>query len=155
MAIEIERKFLVNGEFKQFAAGHEEIMQGYLSSDPERTVRIRVKGDKGYITIKGGSTVNGISRYEWEKEISVPDAKELLTLCQQGIIDKIRYYVPVGKHTFEVDEFRGDNEGLIVAELELEKEDEAYDCPSWLAMEVTADNRYYNASLAKLPFLKW
>jgi len=155
MAQEIERKFLVKGDFKDKASAREEIIQGYLSSLPERTVRVRVKGDQAYLTIKGISNQSGLSRYEWEKEIPVDEARELLELCEPGIIDKIRYYVKRGKHTFEVDEFRGENEGLIVAEVELSSEDELFEKPSWLAQEVTGDNHYYNAALVKNPYSNW
>lgn len=155
MSLEIERKFLVKGDFKKDAASQEEIIQGYLSSVPERSVRIRVKGKKAYLTIKGLSNESGLSRYEWEKEIPVTEAKELLQLCEPGIIDKVRYYVPAGNHTFEVDVFRGENEGLIVSEVELSDEGELFEKPDWLGEEVTGDKRYYNASLTKNPFINW
>lgn len=155
MSLEIERKFRVKGDFKKDASSQEEIIQGYLSSAPERSVRIRVKGKKAYLTIKGLSNESGLSRYEWEKEIPVTEAKELLQLCEPGIIDKVRYYVPAGNHTFEVDVFRGENEGLIVAEVELSDEGELFEKPDWLGEEVTGDKRYYNASLTKNPFINW
>ena len=155
MAQEIEKKFLVAGDFKPFAKKATRIIQGYLSSVPERTVRVRVKGEKGFITIKGIGNQSGASRYEWEKEIPVEEAKELLNLCEPGIIDKTRYYIDFGRHTFEVDEFHGDNEGLTMAEIELTSEDEAFETPSWLGEEVTGDRRYYNSYLAKMPFTKW
>ncbi|WP_165042508.1 CYTH domain-containing protein [Dysgonomonas sp. ZJ709] len=155
MALEIERKFLVSGDFKSHAYHHEQITQGYLSSVPDRSVRVRIKGDKAYLTIKGISNASGISRYEWEKEIAIEEAKELMHLCEPGAIDKIRYYIKCGKHTFEVDEFHGENQGLIVAEIELEDETEPFVHPDWLGKEVTGDNRYYNASLVKCPFTKW
>ena len=155
MPQEIERKFLVKGNFKEYAFANEEVIQGYLSSVPERTVRIRIKGGEAYITIKGASNESGISRYEWEKERPVSEARELLTLCEPGVIDKVRYYVICNKHTFEVDEFRGENAGLIMAEIELSDEDEAFDKPEWLGKEVTGDTRYYNASLTKQPYSKW
>lgn len=155
MALEIERKFLVTGQFKQLASSHEEIVQGYLSSVPGRTVRIRVKGERAYITIKGEGNNSGTSRYEWEKEITVADARELLQLCEPGIIDKIRYYVEIGSKTFEVDEFNGDNEGLVIAEIELSDENEDFEKPEWLGKEVTGDKRYYNASLIKNPYIRW
>ena len=155
MAIEIERKFLVKGEFKQFAFSHKEIFQGYISSAPERTVRIRTKGEKAYITIKGIGNENGTARYEWEKEIPVSEAKELLNLCEPGIISKVRYYVKVESHTYEVDEFLGDNEGLIMAELELASENESFEKPEWLGKEVTGDKRYYNAYLSHNPYKNW
>lgn len=155
MALEIERKFLVKGNYKEYAYAHEEIVQGYLSSVKERTVRVRIKGEKAYITIKGISNESGISRFEWEKEISINDARELLKLCEPGIIDKIRYYIKSDKHTFEVDEFNGENQGLVMAEIELSSENEQFEKPDWLGEEVTGDLRYYNSSLTKLPYSKW
>ena len=155
MAQEIERKFLVKGEFKQMANKQTRITQGYLSSVPERTVRVRIKGDKGFITIKGIGNQSGASRYEWEKEISVEEVSELLKICEPGVIDKIRYLVKVGEHTFEVDEFFGDNQGLTVAEVELNAEDEAFEKPNWLGDEVTGDANYYNSMLMKNPYTKW
>ena len=155
MALEIERKFLINGDFKQDAYAYEEVVQGYLSSVAERTVRIRIKGDKAYITIKGIGNESGMSRYEWEKEISVTDAHELIKLCEPGIIDKVRYYIKNGEYIFEVDEFRGDNEGLIIAEIELKDESGEFSRPAWLGEEVTGDKRYYNASLVKNPYKNW
>lgn len=155
MALEIERKFLVKGNYKEYAYAHEEIVQGYLSSVKERTVRVRIKGEKAYITIKGISNESGISRFEWEKEISINDARELLKLCEPGIIDKIRYYIKSDKHTFEVDEFNGENQGLVMAEIELSSENEQFEKPDWLGEEVSGDLRYYNSSLTKLPYSKW
>jgi len=152
---EIERKFLVTGEYKSQAARSFRIVQGYLSSVTGRTVRIRIKGDKGYITIKGKSNESGLSRYEWEKEIPLNEAEELFQLCEPGAIDKTRYEIPVGKHIFEVDEFYGDNSGLTIAEIELVSEDESYLKPEWLGNEVTGDRRYYNSSLTKNPFKDW
>ena len=155
MANEIERKFLVKGDFKANAFKTFRIKQGYLSSTPERTVRVRIKGDKGFITIKGISNESGTTRYEWEKEISTEDVNNLLKICEPGIIDKTRYLVSVGNHTYEVDEFYGDNEGLTVAEVELDNEEEAFVKPDWLGEEVTGDMRYYNAMLLKNPFKNW
>ena len=155
MAQEIERKFLVKEGYKQFAYTYTRITQGYLSSVPERIVRVRINGDRGFITIKGVSNLSGMSRYEWEKEIPVNEAHELLALCEPGIIDKTRYLVQVGKFTFEVDEFYGENECLVVAEIELSSEEELFDIPLWLGKEVTGDRRYYNSKLAKNPFSKW
>lgn len=155
MPFEIERKFLVKGDFRGEASHCEEIIQGYLSSVPERSVRVRVKGDKAFLTIKGKSNDKGLTRYEWEKEISVSEAKELLKLCEPGIIDKVRYYVSFQGHTFEVDEFRGENQGLVMAELELSDESELFDKPEWVGKEVTGDIRYYNASLTKNPYINW
>jgi adenylate cyclase len=155
MAKEIERKFLVNGDFKSAAKREKRIIQGYLSSVPERTVRVRIKGDKGYITIKGIGNESGASRFEWEKEIPVDEVKELLNICEPGIIDKTRYLVDVGNHTFEVDEFYGDNEGLVVAEVELKDENENFEKPEWLGKEVTGDKKYYNSMLMKNPYKNW
>ncbi len=152
---EIERKFLVRGDFKSFASKSQRITQGYLSSVPERTVRVRVKGETGFITIKGISSASGLSRYEWEKEIPVSEARELLAICEPGIIDKTRFIVELGMHTFEIDEFYGDNQGLIVAEIELKSEDEAFSIPEWLGEEVTGDMKYYNSMLVKHPYKNW
>ncbi|MFV8335711.1 CYTH domain-containing protein [Flavobacterium sp. RSP29] len=154
--IEIERKFLVlNDSFKAEAFAQNPIAQGYLSSVPERTVRVRIKGDKGYLTIKGMSNDSGLSRFEWEKEIPVVEAKELLLLCEKGVIDKTRFEIKRGNHIFEVDEFYGENEGLIVAEIELDSEMETFEKPLWLGDEVTNINRYYNAYLSTNPYKKW
>lgn len=155
MALEIERKFLVAEGFKPSATIFFRISQGYLNSSPERTVRVRIKGDKGFLTIKGLSSENGVSRYEWEKEIPVSEAADLLRLCEPGIIDKTRYIIEADGHTFEVDEFHGNNEGLILAEIELSSEDEAFTKPSWLDKEVTGDARYYNSMLMKHPYKNW
>lgn len=155
MSQEIERKFLVEGEFRSQAFKAERITQGYLSSVAERTVRIRIKGDQGFITIKGKSSGDGIVRYEWEKEITLADARELLELCEPGVIDKTRYLVRAGKHIFEVDEFYGENEGLVMAEIELDNENESFEKPDWLGKEVTGDLRYYNAMLARKPYTMW
>ncbi|SHL66456.1 CYTH domain-containing protein [Flavobacterium xanthum] len=154
--IEIERKFLVKNEsFKEVAFAQNPIAQGYLSSIPERTVRIRIKGGKGFLTIKGNSNKTGMSRFEWEKEIPIAEAKALLLLCEEGVIEKTRFEIKSGNHTFEVDEFYGKNEGLIVAEIELNAETDSFDKPEWLGDEVTGDIRYYNAYLSKIPFQKW
>lgn len=155
MAQEIERKFLVTGEFKNQANKKTRITQGYLSSVPDRTVRVRIKGDKGYITVKGIGNNSGASRYEWEKEIPVSEVDDLLKICEPGVIDKTRYNVVIGKHTFEVDEFHGENDGLVVAEIELSSEDEKFEKPDWLGEEVTGDVKYYNSMLMKLPYSKW
>lgn len=155
MAQEIERKFLVKGDFKVEAFKATRITQGYLCSVPERTVRVRVKGDKGFITVKGIGNAVGASRYEWEKEIAVADVRELLKLCEPGVIDKTRYLVKAGERTFEVDEFYGDNEGLVVAEVELPDEDAPFERPSWLGEEVTGQTRYYNSMLMKNPYKNW
>jgi len=155
MAQEIEKKFLIKGNFKPFVQKETRITQGYLSSVPERTVRVRIKGDKGFITIKGIGSASGASRYEWEKEIPVNEVEELLKICEPGVIDKTRYLVNVGRHTYEVDEFYGENEGLVIAEIELESEDELFEKPSWLGDEVTGDVKYYNSMLMKKPFSTW
>ena len=152
MAKEIERKFLVSGEFRQDSPESYRIMQGYICADPDRTVRVRVRGDKGFLTIKGRSSEDGLSRYEWEKEIPVNEALELMTLCDSGVIDKTRYLVPYAGHTFEVDVFRGANEGLVLAEIELSDENEAFQRPAWLGKEVTGEVSYYNSMLSKNPF---
>ncbi len=154
--IEIERKYLVNSlAFKDEAFTQNDIAQGYLNSNPERTVRIRVKGNKGFITIKGIGNESGASRLEWEQEIPVEDAKTLLKLCEKGAIEKTRYEVKSGQHIIEIDEFHGDNEGLIIAEIELENENDSIEKPSWLDKEVTGDERYYNSYLSLNPFKMW
>lgn len=156
MNIEIERKFLVkNLNYKSESFEKKYIKQGYLNSDKNRTVRIRVSNNTGFITIKGKSNKNGTSRFEWEKEISATEAEELLLLCEPTIIEKTRYLIKVGYHTFEVDEFAGDNSGLVVAEIELNAEDEVFEKPNWLSKEVTGDLKYYNSSISKLPFINW
>ena len=153
---EIERKFLVTSEqFKTEAFQQNRIVQGYLSSVPERTVRIRIKGEKGFLTIKGKGNASGMSRLEWEKEISLAEAEALLQLCEKGVIDKVRYEIKKGNHVFEVDVFSCDNEGLILAEIELNSETESFEKPDWLGDEVTNDERYYNAYLSKNPYEKW
>ena len=154
--LEIERKFLVTSDsYKKEAFSKKRIIQGYLSSNPERTVRVRIKENKAYLTIKGNSNASGMSRFEWEKEISVDEAKNLLLLCEKGVIDKTRFEIKVGNHTYEVDEFYGENEGLEMAEIELQSETELFEKPDWLGEEVTNDNRYYNSYLSKNPFKNW
>lgn len=154
--IEIERKFLVkSSDFKEQAFAQNQIAQGYLSSLPERTVRVRIKGKKGFLTIKGIGHHGGMSRFEWENEIPLDEAQELLKLCEKGKIEKTRYEIQSGKHVFEVDEFYGENEGLIMAEIELESETDTFEKPDWLGEEVTNDERYYNAYLSKNPFKTW
>lgn len=155
MAQEIERKFLVKGDFKKSATKQTRITQGYLSSIPERTVRVRVKGDKGFITIKGIGNATGTTRFEWEKEIPVEEVNDLLKICEPGVIDKTRFLIKEGDHLFEVDEFYGDNQGLVVAEVELESEDEKFSRPDWLGEEVTGDKKYFNSMLMKNPFKNW
>lgn len=154
--IEIERKFLVLSEaFKLDSVRQNIIAQGYLSSVAERTVRIRIKNKQGFITIKGKSSENGLSRMEWEKEIALDEAQQLLSLCEKGVIEKIRYEVPVGNHIYEVDVFEGENFGLVIAEIELQSETEEFSVPDWIGKEVTNDTRYYNAYLSNNPFSGW
>lgn len=155
MAQEIERKFLIIGDFKSQAFEQSRIVQGYISSARGRTVRVRIRNGRGYLTIKGASNESGTSRYEWEKELSLHEAEELMKLCEPGVIDKTRYLVRSGEHIFEVDEFYGENEGLIVAEVELNAEDEAFVKPSFIGQEVTGDVRYYNSQLMKKPYTTW
>lgn len=153
---EIERKFLVTAEtYKSCAIQQYRIAQGYLSVDPERSVRIRLKANQGILTVKGGSSDDGTTRFEWEKEIPITDANALLELCLKPIIEKTRYEVSVGNHLFEVDEFYGDNVGLVVAEVELSSAEEQFDKPEWLGAEVTGEARYYNAKLSQHPFKNW
>jgi adenylate cyclase len=156
MAQEIERKFLVKShDFRDEAFNNYRITQGYLSSDPQRTVRVRIKGDKGFITIKGISNESGTSRFEWEKEIPLKDVEELLLICETGVIDKTRFEVKIGNFIYEVDVFEGENQGLIVAEIELSSENESFEKPKWLGEEITGDKRYFNSALTKNPFTKW
>jgi adenylate cyclase len=154
--VEIERKYLVLSEaYKAEAFKTTRIVQGFLNSHPERTVRVRLKENQGYLTVKGLTSSDGVTRFEWEKEISKTDAEALLTLCEKGIIDKIRYEVKVGNHIYEVDEFFGENEGLVIAEIELQHINEPFEKPSWLGMEVTNQIKYYNSQLSKQPFTNW
>lgn len=154
--IEIERKFLVKSTaFIALATSKHTITQGYISSNPLRTVRIRTKGKRGFITIKGVSSASGMSRFEWEKEITMAEAADLLQLCKKGVIKKIRYEVVYENHTFEIDLFEGENAGLIIAEIELNAEDEIFKKPEWLGSEVTNDERYYNAYLSQHPYISW
>jgi CYTH domain-containing protein len=155
MAFEIERKFLVKGDYKDSVTKSDHIVQGYIATLGPKTVRIRISGDKGYITIKGKSNATGVSRFEWEKEIPLGDAVQLMDLCDGGVVEKVRHLVPFAGHTFEVDEFLGDNSGLTVAEVELRSEDEVFDRPSWLGEEVTQDRRYRNSNLLVHPFKDW
>jgi CYTH domain-containing protein len=155
MGLEIERKFLVVGEYKSKAFAADRIAQGYISSGNGKTVRVRIRGEKGYLTIKGPSDQEGMARYEFETEIALHDAEDLMKLCEPGIIDKTRYLVRSGKHIFEVDEFYGDNQGLVMAEVELSAEDEPYVKPDFIAEEVTGDPRFYNSFLKSHPFTTW
>lgn len=154
MAQEIERKFLVVGEYKHLAHSSSHLVQGYIASG-RRTVRVRISDERAWLTIKGPSMDGGLSRFEWEKEIEAREALELLQLCEGALIDKHRYFVKVGNHTFEVDEFHGDNEGLTIAEVELSSTDEAYPHPEWLGEEVTGIKRYYNSHLRAHPYKDW
>ena len=154
--IEIERKYLVvSSQFKEDAFNEYTIKQGFLNSDPERTVRIRLANDKGTLTVKGLSSDDGLTRFEWEKELNKKDAISLLQLCEEGIIHKIRYEIRVGQHIVEVDEFFGENEGLVIAEIELNSVDEIFERPIWFGKEVTGDIKYYNSQLGKNPFKTW
>ncbi|WP_445749054.1 CYTH domain-containing protein [Polaribacter sp.] len=156
MSVEIERKFLVkNDDFKKMSFQQKTLQQGYLNSDKHRTVRIRISDNQGFITVKGVSNAAGTTRFEWEKEIDVQEAKQLLALCEPNIIEKTRFLVKNGIHIFEIDEFFGANKGLLIAEIELSSENEKFEKPSWLGEEVTGNARYYNASLSKLPFSSW
>lgn len=155
MATEIERKFLVKGDFLLEVASSQRIVQGYICSLPDRTVRIRIRGEEGFLTIKGASDEKGLRRYEFEQPIPLADAEELLKLCEPGTIDKVRHLITNGKHTWEVDVFHGANEGLILAEIELADEDEPFDKPAWLGNEVSGDRRYYNSMLTKQPYTEW
>lgn len=153
---EIERKFLVTSKaYRDGASSKEHIEQGFLNTDPLRTVRVRIKGDQGYLTVKGKTIASGTTRFEWEREIPVVEAQTLLELCEKGTVAKTRYEVPVGNHVFEVDEFLGENEGLIVAEIELHSEDEIFAKPDWLGLEVTGEVKYYNSQLSKQPYKDW
>jgi adenylate cyclase len=154
--IEIERKFLVTSDkYKTEAFKSSEIKQGYLNSHPERTTRIRIQDKKAFITIKGKSSESGLSRFEWEKEIPVEEALELLKLCEPGAIEKVRYLVKSKEFTFEIDEFFGSNKGLIIAEIELLSEEDIFEKPNWLGEEVTGNNNYYNSQLCINPYKNW
>lgn len=154
--LEIERKFLVGSDdYKQQAVSSSRIRQGYICSGHGRSVRVRIRDDRGYLTIKGGSDAKGISRYEFETEITFEEATQLFKLCEPGVIDKTRYLVPYQGHTFEVDEFYGDNEGLVMAEVELQAEDEPFEKPAFIGREVTGDRRFYNSHLRRFPYQLW
>lgn len=154
--IEIERKFLIHSNtFKTEAYKSTRIVQGFLNTHPERTVRIRIKGEQAFITVKGIGNLSGTSRFEWEKSISVNDAEQLLLLCEPGKIEKIRYEIRSGDHIIDVDEFFGQNQGLVIAEIELNHENESFLKPDWLGDEVTGDSKYYNSQLSKNPFTLW
>ena len=149
MATETERKFLVKGDFRHLAVKKINIIQTYLSIDPEKTIRLRISDDKAYLTVKGRPKMNTITRNEWEVELPVADASEMMDICLPGRVVKTRYMIPSGRHTFEVDVFHEKNEGLIIAEIELNSEDEQFEKPGWLAEEVTGLSQYYNANLIK------
>ena len=154
--LEIERKFLVKGDgYKRQAYSSSRIQQGYICSGHGRTVRVRIRDARGYLTIKGPARNGGFGHYEFEKEITLTEAEELMRLCEPGIIDKTRYLVKSGQHTFEVDEFYGENEGLVMAEVELDSEDEPYEKPDFIGEEVTGDKRYNNSHLKDHPFSVW
>lgn len=154
--LEIERKFLVKSTaYKSQAISEQKITQGFLNTDPERTVRVRLKGDKGFLTIKGKSNESGTSRFEWEKEIDKSAAEQLLNICEPGVLEKTRYEIKSGRHVFEVDVFHGENNGLIVAEIELQDENQSFEKPDWLGLEVTGDIKYYNSQLSKTPYTSW
>lgn len=154
--MEIERKFLVRGDdYKRRAHKSYRIKQGYICSGQGRTVRVRIRDEQAFLTIKGPSADGGLSRYEFEKEITLVEAAHLFQLCEPGVIDKTRYLVTSGLHTFEVDEFHGDNQGLVMAEVELSSADEPYEKPDFIDKEVTGDHRYYNSHLRKNPYKLW
>ncbi|WP_406685215.1 CYTH domain-containing protein [Seonamhaeicola sp. MEBiC1930] len=154
--IEIERKFLVKSNaYKQEAFKEIRITQGFLNTHKERTVRVRLKGDYGFLTVKGLSSDDGLKRFEWETQITEEEAKSLLNICESGVIDKIRYEVEVKNHIFEIDEFFGDNHGLVIAEVELKSENETFEKPNWLGKEVTGDIKYYNSQISKNPYCNW
>lgn len=154
--IEIERKFLVNSNrYREQASSKSVIIQGYLNSDPLRTVRVRLRDQIGFLTVKGKSCDSGLSRFEWEKEISLVEAKALLQLCEKSVVSKTRFEVSIGEHLFEVDEFSGPNEGLVIAEIELSSENEEFSKPDWVGREVTGEKKYYNSNLSKRPFGSW
>jgi CYTH domain-containing protein len=154
--LEIERKFLIlSDNYKSEAFKETKIVQGFLNTHKERTVRIRIKGEQAFITVKGISNKEGTTRLEWEKEIPVSEAEMLLNICEPNLIEKTRFEIKVENHIFEVDEFYGENEGLVIAEIELSSENEKFTKPSWLGKEVTGDVRYYNSQLSKRPYLNW
>lgn len=155
MALEIERKFLVLGPYKHLAVSHTHIMQGYICSERGRTVRVRLRNERAFLTIKGPSDAAGLARYEFEKEITPEEGRQLFRLCEPGVINKFRWLVPWEGHTFEVDEFFADNQGLVVAEVELSSAEEPFARPPFLGKEVTGDRRYYNSQLRRNPYCRW
>lgn len=148
--MEIEHKYLVEGDFMPYVSESHHIVQGYLSDDPCRTVRVRIRDERAFLTIKGKSSQSGLSRYEWEKEIALDEACELLGLCLPGTIDKHRHIAVYGGNRWEVDEFHAHLEGLVMAELEVDSEDSVFTLPPFVGKEVTGDQRYYNSQLRKL-----
>jgi CYTH domain-containing protein len=154
--LEIERKFLVTSNaYKADAILETHMVQGFLNTHPERTVRVRIAGEKAFLTVKGKGNDSGTTRFEWETEIAVSEATNLIDLCEPIILEKVRYKVPVGAHRYEVDEFLGENRGLVVAEIELKHEDEPFEKPGWLGEEVTGQPKYYNSQLSIKPFNQW
>jgi len=154
--IEIERKYLVNSrDYRSLAFSKSHIVQGFLSTHPDRIVRIRIMNDNAFLTVKGRSNTAGTTRFEWEKKIPVHEAKLLLELCEKEILEKTRFYIKMGGHIIEVDEFLGSNKGLVIAEIEIENEDENIQVPSWVGLEITGDIKYYNSQLSKCPFKEW
>jgi len=154
--VEIERKFLVKSDdYKTEATNKKRIVQGFLNTNPKRTVRVRINGEKAYLTVKGKSNDAGTSRFEWEREIDKSEAENLLALCEETVIEKMRYEIPLGSFTYEVDEFLGINKGLVVAEIELRNENDVFDQPVWLGEEVTGQLKYYNSILSKKPYKSW
>lgn len=153
---EIEHKFLLSSdEYKQYPGNAVRIVQGFLNTHPERTVRVRIKGEQGFLTVKGISNEEGTSRFEWEKPIGREEAEALLKICEPGVIEKVRKEVFYEGHCFEIDEFEGENAGLVIAEVELEEEGAAFKKPAWLGKEVTGLKRYYNSMLSKYPYKDW
>jgi len=154
--IEIERKFLIKSDaYKKEATSVKRIVQGFLNTHPKRTVRVRIKGNNGFLTIKGISNEAGTSRFEWEQEIEVSEAEALLKICEETVIEKTRYEIPEGRYMFEVDEFLAENEGLVIAEIELKNENDPFERPKWLGEEVTGQLKYYNSLLSKKPYKSW
>jgi CYTH domain-containing protein len=154
--IEIERKYLVNSkDYRSLAYSKTHIVQGFLNSHPDRVVRIRITDDNAFLTVKGRSNSSGTTRFEWEKKIPITEAELLLELCEREILEKIRYFIKMGNHIIEVDEFLGSNKGLVIAEIETENADDNIEVPSWVGEEVTGDIKYYNSQLSKCPFNEW
>ena len=156
MNTEIERKFLVlDDTFKTLSSEKKYIKQGFLNSNKNRVVRVRILDDAAFLTVKGISNESGTSRFEWEKQISVDDAQELMQLCEPGMVEKYRYFHKIGAHTFEIDEFIGENEGLVIAEVELQNENDFFEKPDYLGEEVTGNQKYYNSNLSQFPYKSW